>query len=519
MSIIQQNLAEPCPETPSTAAPPKASWPRWWLGGVVVLAVAGFSVLRLVAPVVLFGLTFLGLVPLASWQLYHCRVRRRWKVLVVVSVPLAVALAIGLRTHFRYQTAQVMAVPLREYANEEYPEDPADRSVHYGKYHGRQLVLVQKDDTHFDFVFEPRYPHIAKVAFRNVDVSLMTPSLPDWTKEDSGLRRIALTDRQWNRQQVRFEPHAPAIEVTDGDGFEKDHLVSAELAKNCLNAGLWEVLLFVKEGNGKALYYQGWFTFPLGHYKNIFEHNTGLSYWEHWYYLEHWFDPAGTHVSLEKLRRVRAERDAATVFDRSEKVIAAGEQVRKRRTTLAENVVSWGDVYDGRKVHFASFIPPGRYSVSHPWKNQYGRMDRFDKAILREVVSPASAKPLHELELIFRSSQQDGVCRFLVSGFDLNALPQLPTSDYPKGLYMPMGIGVPPFFQSYQELQQQPPYQSPYVSVLLDADDRWIDHHSFGIDGPVMHRDEKDPDVLHVYLLSYERHSLIAHVVVSTGVP
>lgn len=40
---------------------------------------------------------------------------------------------------------------------------------------------------------------------------------------------------------------------------------------------------------------------------------------------------------------------------------------------------------------------------------------------------------------------------------------------------------------------------------------RWIDHHSFGIDGPVMHRDEHDPNLLHVELLSYERHALIGH--------
>lgn len=521
MSIFQQNIADPRPEAPPTspASPRRTFWLRCLMTGVVVLALGGFFALRLVSPVVLFGLALLGLVPLALRQLYRWRVRRRWKVLVLASVPLAAALAIGLSTHFRYQTAEVMQVPIREYSNEEYPEDPADRSVDYGKYHGRQLVLFQKDTTHFDFVFEPKHPHVAKVVFRNVDVSLMTPGLPDWAKEDSGLRRIALTDRQWNRQQVRFDPASSHVEVTGGDGFEKDHLYSTELAKNCLNAGLWEVLLFVKEGNSKALYYQGWFTFPLGHYQNIFEHNTGLSYWDHWYYLEHWFDPAGTPVPMGKLRRVDAEREAPTTFDRSEKIIVAGEQLRKWRTTLAENVVSWSDFYDGRKVHFASFIPPGRYSVSHPRKNQYGRIDRFEKTILREIVSPASANPLHELELIFRSSKQEGVCRFFVSGFDLNALPQLPMPNYFKGMYMPMGIGVPPFFQSYEELQQQPPNKSPYVSVLLDADERWIDHHSVGIDGPVLHRDERDPDILHVYLLSYERHSLIAHFVVSTGAP
>ena len=45
---------------------------------------------------------------------------------------------------------------------------------------------------------------------------------------------------------MRFEPSE--IEIEGGDGFEKTAIVSAELAKNCLNAGLWELLLFTKEG-------------------------------------------------------------------------------------------------------------------------------------------------------------------------------------------------------------------------------------------------------------------------------
>jgi hypothetical protein len=40
----------------------------------------------------------------------------------------------------------------------------------------------------------------------------------------------------------------------------------------------WEVLLFVRENDAKALYYHGWFTFPMGHYRNIFERNTGMPY-------------------------------------------------------------------------------------------------------------------------------------------------------------------------------------------------------------------------------------------------
>lgn len=430
---------------------------------------------------------------------------------------LVAAVGLGLWWRARYSVADEMEIPVTEYTSFEYPEDPAVKSVRFGQYDGRKLTLVRKDETHFDFILEPGNSQTATIVFRDVDVSLMTPSELEWTKSDPDLERIALTDRQWNRQQVRFDPHSNHVEVTGGDGFEKANLYSAELAKNCLNAGLWEVLLYVQENGHKALYYQGWFTFPLGHYKSIFEHNTGLSYWKHWYKLEHWSNPAGTPVRLDGLRKVLDEREVPAVFEPNEPIIAAGEQVCKRRTTDAENVRTWGDFSDGRhRVRFATFRPPGRYDVKKPWKNEYWRFSRFKKAILRDIQSPASPRPLQELELVFKNKEREAECRFLVSGFDLAALPQLPVEKYPDGLYMPMGIGVPPFHQSYEELQKNPPDKSPYSCVMLDSQSRWINHHEVAIDGPVMHRDANNPNKLHVYLLSYERHSRVAHFVIST---
>jgi uncharacterized membrane protein YdjX (TVP38/TMEM64 family) len=505
-------------------------WTYFWVSlvgmaaGTFLYVNAGRELARIDAPGdvlslrLLVSLALLGVVPLLFRKLVQWKIRVRTIVLALAVLLLVGAVALAVRTGLRYHTAPAMDVPLKEYTNAEYPEDPAQRSVHFGQYDGRKLTLVQRDDTHFDFVLEPTNAHTAKVVFQDIDVSLLTPSVPAWAKDDAGLRRIALTDRQWNRQQVSFGNREPHVEITGGNGFEKANLYSAELAKNCLNAGLWEVLLFVKEDGQKALYYQGWFTFPLGHYARVFEHNTGLPYWRHWYYLEHWFDPALTPVPLDPLRRVTAEREAAATFDADEDVLVGGEQVRKRRTVIADNIVKWQDYLDddGRKVRFATFIPPGRYSVNHPWKNEYWRLQHFDKAILRDVVSPATARPLQELELVF-TGKGGGTCRFLVSGFDLQALPRLAVKDYPKGLYMPMGIGTPPFFQSYEELAANPPDKSAYFSVTLDADGRWINHHELAIDGPVMHRDADNPDLLHVYLLSYERHALINHFRIDTG--
>jgi hypothetical protein len=74
-----------------------------------------------------------------------------------------------------------------------------------------------------------------------------------------------------------------------------------------------------------------------------------------------------------------------------------------------------------------------------------------------------------------------------------------------------MGIGVPPFYQSYEDLKKSHPYESPYFSVLLDSKDKWIDHHHLAVDGTAMHLDKDNPNLLHLYLLSYERNTLIAH--------
>ena len=413
----------------------------------------------------------------------------------------------------RYATADEMVVPVTEFTTFEYPEDPSSRSDRYGQYGGRRLRLIKRDATHFDFVFEPKAgDDVATVTFANIDVSRMTPGQPEWCKGDAGLTRIALTDREWNRQQVRFPVPGSNVTVEGGDGWEAENLTVAALAKNCLNAGLWEVLLSHQTAGGKRMYYQGWFTFPLGHYRDLVEANAGIDYADYWFGLEHWDDPAGTAIAMERLRTVDAERAVAAAFDPDEPLAVAGEQVRKKRTLKAPGVRTWGQFPKRPDVRFATFIPPGTYSVDHPWGNEYTRLAKFEGATLRDVMT-ADGQRLNELELAFTGLDgRDN--RFVVGGVDLASLPQLPVGDYPEGLYMPMGIGVPPFYADYADLLASDPMRSPYYSFLLDGRDRWIDHHAAAIDGPVMHRDADDPTKVHLYLLSYERHTLVAHFVI-----
>lgn len=436
---------------------------------------------------------------------------------------------------------EVTSVPIEECTIEDYPEDPSTHASQFGCYQGRSLTLVAGcDGRHFHFVFDSPDPRIAKIVFKNIDVSLLTPALPEHVRGDKGLERIALVDRQWNRQQVQFELPSPHVEVTGGDGFEVQHLAVASLAKNCLNAGLWEVLLVTKEEGKKALYYQGWFTFPLAHYQKIWEENTGLSYCQDcfWYRMEHWMDPSGTPIALDRLRTVCAESPVAASYNPCEAILYDGEQIRKTKTSNLSGMRTWCDVLHASQNSFATFVPPGRYQVKKPWGNEFWRLACYEKATVRLVQSPAEpGKSLHEIELVFRpdfsrrpdtkkfgktkwaihhdrmQGQPQAQTRIILGGVDLDSLSVLPTSNYSKGFYMPMGISVPPFYQPYEELTQSPPQYSPYYSFILDENDRWLDHHSIAVDGPVMHRDSENPDLVHLYLLSYERHVLVAHFV------
>ena len=233
--IEQPNVLEPVP--PSKARPPAPTtpkhasvWTKCLLASAVLLAAGGVLALGVVLPKWLFLLAFLVAIMLACRQWICWQVPWRSKLLVLVGGVSVLLVAAGVGGYVyvihRYQVAEVMKVPILEYGHSQYPEDPAHWSIHYGNYNGRTLTLVQKDATHFDFVLEPLYPFIARIEIRDVDVSLMTPGLPDWVKEDDGLRRIALTDRQWNRQEVRFDVRSPHITITGGDGFEKEHIYS-----------------------------------------------------------------------------------------------------------------------------------------------------------------------------------------------------------------------------------------------------------------------------------------------------
>ncbi|MEM6473265.1 MAG: hypothetical protein AAF802_27130, partial [Planctomycetota bacterium] len=333
--------------------------------------------------------------------------KQRSNIFLWVVILLAMLVVAGINLFAsRYASTNTTNINVRELSHLDYPDDPSGRHLKHSQYDGRSLRLVKVDERHFDFVFESRNPDVAKVVFKNVDVSLMTPSLPETCQDDPSLRVIALTDREWNRQQVHFYRDSDTLEVSGGDGWEEENLQVAALAKNCLNAGLWEVLLFTKDDNGKQMYYQGWFSFPIGHYKRLWEQNTGISYWNDKFFwrMEHWVDPEGTPVDLDLLRDAESMTKVEFKYDPEEEIWYAGEQVRKRRTSKAPGVKQWGDFVSQRtKVRFATFRPPGVYDGSKPWGNRYELIANLTDVRHQRVVSKLDEQTYDELIVEFES--------------------------------------------------------------------------------------------------------------------
>ncbi len=415
----------------------------------------------------------------------------------------------------RYDDAQTQSVEVARFSPDAYPDDPEPRSRFFGAYPHHRLRIQQVGETAFQFRLEPGSKQAASIELTNVDLALLVAAVPPWARQDPSLTKIGLIDREWNRQQVSFPRSSSHVVVHEGgDGFEHRALSRVDLARNCLNAGLWELILFAVEEGEERVYDHLWFTFPLGLYKNLFERVNDLSYWDYWWSLEHWVDPSGTSIPVNLIRTVEEEWVVPAEARWTEAPSPRGEQALKRKNILGGLVPTYRDWYQ-QSVRFASFIPPGRYSSAHPRDTQLNYLAEFTGATLRRVRLPEHPSVLYEVELAFRDSRTGQPTRLLFGGLDLATLPVASPARYNEGWQAPMGLGNPSFFESYETLQAHPPGQRSFYGLHLDGQNRWLDHHAIGVDGPLLHWDDTESSTLHLYLISYERHALLNHFVLT----
>lgn len=132
---------------------------------------------------------------------------------------------------------------------------------------------------------------------------------------------------------------------------------------------------------------------------------------------------------------------------------------------------------------------------------------------MRQVKLSGDAEPLIEIELAFRSNKTQETTRLIMGGFDLKAIPVASPEQYVRGWQVPLGLGNPAFLESWEYVLAHPLKERTFYGFHLDSESRWLDHHAIGVDGPLFHWDADDPALLHLYLLSYERHALLNHFI------
>ncbi|MEM6598001.1 MAG: hypothetical protein AAF635_07510 [Cyanobacteria bacterium P01_C01_bin.69] len=444
------------------------------------------------------------------------------------------ALSVGITSsvavaHQRYSDRSLFNIPLQTEAVEGHT------------WTGEGISFHQLDGDHFDVSFNLSGDQDAQLVLRDIDLTLMIPEVPVTAQGNPDLTRWFLTEREFNRQRVIFEPGSTHIDLPDGlDGYNAEDL-SIALTNNCLGAGYWELAVSAPNGEGELeKIYQGYFTFPRGVYAEIVSWLNPSSYWQQARTMEAWpgFDfLSGLPFALSELRTVDAETVVPVTDLKTEEIIAKNEQIKKESLivyadgTDADDIRTWEDIRQA-DLRFQSFVTPGIYDESRLWESDFSQLKTVVSAVGRQITSPLADVPfsdeanvedisvtdsqqqaLVEVELDFESEAGE-LRRLVVSGIDWAQVPQLESVDYSDGVYMPLGFGTP-FTQSYGDLQETPPAQSPFFSVFLDADNRVIDYRQdIGVNGLVMHRDVDDPDLLHLYLMSYERITLIGHYVV-----
>lgn len=413
------------------------------------------------------------------------------------------------------------AVPIVHLSDAAYPDDP-DRPLRhaaYGSWNYEALELRFLDD---------QDPFLAEVYLKaatastasirlNVDLRGFIPSLPSTLENDAPAARTALVNQEWNRNQVAFLDaffeFVPAEDV-----HLKLHPFRLDLARNCLQSYLWEIILYAAENPeadnpSKRVLYHGWFSFPEALYQAMFEQLNGRPFAEYRQALEQWEDETPHPFPFRRLGIPDSMQAIGARARNNEEYPLAGERLKKQGNILHPKGTRIMQDFLTDQTQFATFSPPGCYRNDDPRSTTLGRFQHFEGAAFAQAQKRPSET---EERLILRLRFSDDAGRktdWWIGGFAPKMLPVLPIERANEAWMSSMGIGNHPFYEGYTAHRQHDAKTDPWFSALVDAQDLWLDSHAIGMDGPLMHWDADVPGRLHVWMLSFERHALIGHYV------
>jgi hypothetical protein len=357
------------------------------------------------------------------------------------------------------------------------------------------LELLPRGDGRYDIRLAPGSD---APAVREADLRLLVPRVPRLAKGSAALTRLALIQREFNRNEVHNE-------VPGG--------LDLSLANNCLEQGLWEIKLARTEADKTVTLFHAWFTFPKSEYLRLFEAINGIPYRDYEGLFASYPGVGGFTLPLDELRTVGAERALAHLETHAaEPLQRLTEQQRKTKLLLTSDVATYGDFSQPAKqpITTAKFSPPGAYDDKEPMRFDLTWLAKPSRLLWREVANPkAESAAFPEIEALFENGY-----RILIADSRIASLPA--RTDAPRTeadvLKLVCGIGTPTIQATAAERAAELAQDQPRYLMLIDAKGVHIDNHLTGVDGVYVWREAGDAGLLHLWLVGYERIAFVAHL-------
>jgi hypothetical protein len=338
-------------------------------------------------------------------------------------------------------------------------------------------------------------------ALPEIDLRPFIPRVPLLAKGDPSLTRIALIQRELNRNQTRYP--APGRPET------------VFVANNCLKGGLWEIGLDRQDAQGASTYYHGWFTFPKTEYARLFEALNGVPYSAVAADLEAYPTLDGLSVPLAKMRSVVRDVPLAAIDSHlGEPVEQFSEQTRKAKLVISPAARTYGDwsAPDRQPIVTAKFSEPGFYDGKDAVRFDLAWLAHPSEAHWRQVQSSHFPDSFAEIELRYQNGY-----RLVLADARLSDLPTrgAKPTDEADLLHVTFGIETPEIYASAADRAREFEKERPAYLFLLDANGNLVDNHHAGVDRIYLWKEAGAPDRLHLYLVSYERIALVSHLSVA----
>ena len=405
---------------------------------------------------------------------------------------------------------KIHSANLQELSDEEYPDNP-DITIRHPKYveTTMETISFEKKENGFDIVIYPSNENDDTVIMKNIALMEFMPSIPNCAKGNEYMSLISVVNQEWNRNQVKWKEDELQKVITKNYTVNGETITRIDLARNCLNAYLWEVFFSSKVDGKDKVFYHGWFNFPKELYQELFKERNGENFNQYAGYLENWKNPENNQLSLEEIRTVTSSKAISFVNHDQEMYPLKGERKKKEIDIIYPvHYTKMADFHTDSAL-FATFSIPGFYNRKDPRTTELGRFYNLKSIEYRKTKSTNDIES-DELKMLFERENGE-VTQFIFGGLDFSTLPRLSVEECNSGISFPMGIGNHPFYEDNLSHELLNSRENPYLGILLDENGNWIDSHKIGIDGPLLHLDKEDPTILHVWLLSFERQALVGH--------